>query len=50
VAFRSATEPHVDTTSIAGRTVMRLMAAFAQYEQEHRAQVRREQVRRRVVR
>lgn len=48
VAFRSATESHLDTTSITGRMVMRLMAAFAQYEQEHRAQVRRERARRAV--
>ncbi|GAA5119635.1 recombinase family protein [Haloechinothrix salitolerans] len=46
VAFRSATESHFDTTSVTGRMVMRLMAAFAQYEQEHREQVRRERARR----
>ncbi|GAA4663628.1 recombinase family protein [Amycolatopsis dongchuanensis] len=50
VAFRSATESHFDTTSITGRAVMRLMAAFAQYEQEHREQVARREARRRGVR
>ncbi|WP_033288295.1 recombinase family protein [Amycolatopsis jejuensis] len=45
VAFRSATESHLDTTSITGRMVLRLMAAFARYEQEHREQVRRRAVR-----
>ena len=45
VAFRSATEPHVDTMTAAGRMTIRLMGAFAQYEQEHRQQVRRRAVR-----
>lgn len=45
MAFRSATESHLDTTSITGRMIMRLMVALAQYEQEHREQVRRRAVR-----
>ncbi|WP_037364754.1 recombinase family protein [Amycolatopsis orientalis] len=48
VAFRLATESHFDATSITGLMVTRLMAAFAQYEQEHREQVRRERARRAV--
>lgn len=50
VAFRSATEPHLETTSLTGRMLARLMGTFAQFEQEHREQVRRERVRRRAVR
>jgi site-specific DNA recombinase len=48
VAFQSATQPHLDTTSLTGRMLARLMVTFAQYEQEHREQVRRERVRRAV--
>ncbi|WP_020670213.1 recombinase family protein [Amycolatopsis nigrescens] len=50
VAFRSATEPHFDTTSLTGRMLTQLMVTLAQYEHEHRERVRRRQVRRRAVR
>ncbi|HKS43729.1 MAG TPA: recombinase family protein [Amycolatopsis sp.] len=45
LALHSAPEPHVTTTTATGRMVTRLMVAFAQYEEAHRAQARRRAVR-----